>query len=152
MPLRLRMGRDSRLGGFLIRRFNLFARGAAHFGTRRRLPAEVRRAYSGVYDGWDAAISTLRFMQDIPLAPGDRAWPLVEASAKKLPDYADRPVFLGWGLRDFVFDRHFLEGFREALPKAEQHVFGDAGHYVLEDKAEELVPAIRAFLDKHPLS
>ena len=151
MPLRLRMGRDSRLGGFLIRRFNLFARGAAHFGTRRRLSPDVRRAYSGVYDGWDAAISTLRFMQDIPLAPGDRAWPLVEASAKKLPDYADRPVFLGWGLRDFVFDRHFLEGFREALPQAEQHVFGDAGHYVLEDKAEELVPAIRAFLDKHPL-
>ncbi|MFT3808030.1 alpha/beta fold hydrolase [Arenimonas sp.] len=151
MPLRLRMGRDSRIGGFLIRRFNLFARGAAHFGTRRRLSPDVRRAYSGLYDGWDAAISTLRFMQDIPLAPGDRAWPLVEASAKKLPDYADRPVFLGWGLRDFVFDRHFLEGFRAALPKAEQLVYGDAGHYVLEDKADELVPAIRAFLDKHPL-
>jgi haloalkane dehalogenase len=151
MPLRLRMGRDSRLGGWLIRRFNLFARGAAWIGTRRALPREVRRAYTGVYDGWAQAISTLRFMQDIPLAPGDRAWPLVEASAKALPDYADRPVLLGWGLRDFVFDRHFLEGFRRALPNAEQHVFADAGHYVLEDKHEVLVPAIRAFLDQHPL-
>ena len=152
MPLRLRMGRDSRLGGWLIRRFNLFARGAAWIGTRRSLPREVRQAYTGVYDGWAQAISTLRFMQDIPLAPGDRAWPLVEASAKTLPEYADRPVLLGWGLRDFVFDRHFLEGFQRALPNAEQHVFADAGHYVLEDKHEILVPAIRAFLDKHPLS
>jgi haloalkane dehalogenase len=151
MPLRLRMGRDSRLGGWLIRRFNLFARGAAWIGTKRSLPADVRRAYAGVYDGWENAISTLRFMQDIPLAPGDRAWPLVEAAAKQLPNYSDRAAFLGWGLRDFVFDRHFLEGFTAALPKAEVHAFEDAGHYVLEDKAEVLVPAIRAFLDRHPL-
>ena len=30
------------------------------------------------------------------------------------------------------------------------HAFDDAGHYVLEDKHEVLVPAIRAFLDAHP--
>ena len=41
-PKRLALGRDSRLGGWLIRRFNLFARGAAWFGTRRPLPRDVR--------------------------------------------------------------------------------------------------------------
>src|SRR5690606_8534122 len=56
MPWRLSLGRDSRIGGWLIRRFNLFARGAARFGTRRKLPRAVREAYSGVYDGWDNAI------------------------------------------------------------------------------------------------
>ncbi len=151
MPWRLSLGRDSKLGGYLIRRFNLFARGAAWMGTRRSLPADVRHAYSDIYNGWDAAISTLRFMQDIPLSPADRAWSLVEAAGKKLPEYADRPALLGWGLTDFVFDKHFLEGFQRALPNAEQHVFADAGHYVLEDKAERLVPAIRDFLDRHPL-
>jgi haloalkane dehalogenase len=150
MPLRLRMGRDSKVGGWMIRRFNLFARGAAMIGTRRKLPADVRAAYAGVYQGWDQAISTLRFMQDIPLAPGDRAWPLVEASAKALHGYADRPAFIGWGLKDFVFDKHFLHGFQRALPKAHVHAFKDAGHYILEDKHEVLVPAIRTFLDKHP--
>ena len=150
MPLRLRMGRDSKLGGWLIRRFNLFARGAAWMGTKRSLPREVRAAYAGVSDGWGNAISTLRFMQDIPLAPGDRAWPLVEAAGKALHGYADRPAFIGWGLRDFVFDKHFLHGFQRALPKAHVHAFQDAGHYVLEDKAEVLVPAIRGFLDRHP--
>ena len=150
-PWRLALGRDSRIGGWLIRRFNLFARGAARFGTTRRLPREVREAYAGVYDGWDNAIATLRFMQDIPLREGDRAWPLVAESGRRLPAYADRPVFLGWGLRDFVFDRHCLDAFRQALPQAEVHAFDDAGHYVLEDKHAVLVPAIRAFLDRNPL-
>jgi haloalkane dehalogenase len=150
-PKRLAMGRDSRLGGWLIRRFNLFARGAARLGTERKLPRDVRAAYAGVYDGWDNAISTLRFMQDIPLAEGDAAWPLLKAAEAALPGYADRPALLAWGLRDFVFDRHFLDGFRAALPNAEVHAFADANHYVLEDKHEDLVPAIRAFLDRNPL-
>jgi haloalkane dehalogenase len=151
MPWRLRLGRDSKLGGWAIRRFNLFARGAAQFGTMRKLSPEVRAAYSGVYEGWENAISTLRFMQDIPLGPEDRAWPLVEAAGYALPGYSDRPAFLGWGLRDFVFDKHFLAGFRKALPQAEVHAYADGGHYILEEKHGELVPAIRAFLDANPL-
>ena len=150
-PKRLAMGRDSRLGGWLIRRFNLFARGAARLGTERTLPKDVREAYAGVYDGWDNAISTLRFMQDIPLGEGDAAWLLVKAMQAALPAYADRPAFIGWGLRDFVFDRHFLGGFRAALPNAEVHAFEDANHYVLEDRHEVLVPALRDFLDRNPL-
>ena len=151
-PKRIAMGRDSRVGGYLIRRFNLFARGAARFGTERKLPKDVREAYAGVYDGWGKAISTLRFMQDIPLNEGDAAWPLVKAMEAALPGYADRPAFLGWGLKDFVFDRHFLDGFRAALPNADVRAFDDANHYVLEDKHEVLVPAIRAFLDRHRLA
>lgn len=151
MPWQLSLGRDSRVGGWAIRRFNLFARGATRLGVGRPMPRAVRRAYASPYDGWANAIATLRFMQDIPLREGDRAWPLLQAAADALPGYADRPAFIGWGLRDFVFDRHFLEGFRAALPRAEVHAFEDAGHYVLEDKHDILVPAIRAFLDAHPL-
>ena len=150
-PKRLAMGRDSRLGGWLIRRFNLFARGAARFGTERALAKDVRDAYAGVYDGWHNAISTLRFMQDIPLGEGDASWPLLKASEAALPGYSNRPAFIGWGLRDFVFDRHFLDGFRRALPRADVREFEDAGHYVLEDKHVVLVPAIRRFLDANPL-
>ena len=151
MPWQIAMGRHSRIGGWLIRRFNLFARGAARIGTVRTLSPEVRAGYTSVYDGWRDAISTLRFMQDIPLAAGDPGWDLLQASAAQLPGYADRPAFIAWGLRDFVFDRHFLDVFRSALPQAEVHAFDDAAHYVLEDKHEVLVPRMRAFLDAHPL-
>ena len=151
MPWQLSLGRDSRIGGYLIRRFNLFARGAAWLGTQRRLPKAVRDAYISPYAGWRNAISTLRFMQDIPLREGDPAWPLVSEAGRRLHEFADRPVFIGWGLRDFVFDQHCLDVFSKALPSAEVHAFEDAGHYVLEDKHETLVPAIRTFLDGNPL-
>lgn len=151
MPWRLSLGRDSRVGGFLIRAFNLFARGAAWMGTERRLPGDVRAAYIAPYAGWRNAISTLRFMQDIPLREGDPAWSLVAEAGQRLHAFSDRPAFIGWGLRDFVFDRHFLDGFTTALPQAEVHAFEDAGHYALEDKHEVLVPAIRKFLDANPL-
>jgi haloalkane dehalogenase len=150
MPWQLSLGRDSLVGGWAIRRFNLFARGAARFGTVRALPKAVREAYAGVYAGWDDAIATLRFMQDIPLREGDRAWPLVAEAGRRLHEFAGRPAFIGWGLRDFVFDRHFLAGFRDALPRARVMAFEDAGHYVLEDRHEVLVPEIRAFLDANP--
>ncbi|MFC3552434.1 alpha/beta fold hydrolase [Lysobacter cavernae] len=152
LPKSLRLGRDSALGTGLIRGLNAFAAVAARVGVVKPMPADVRRAYLAPYDSWADRIATSRFVQDIPLGDGDAAWPLVQAMARKLPEYADRPAFIAWGLRDFVFDRHFLQGFSEALPQAQVHAFEDAGHYVLEDKAALLVPAIRQFLDTHPLS
>jgi len=151
LPWQLRLGRDSLLGVGLIRGFNAFAGGAVRDGVETKMPADVAKAYVAPYDSWANRISTLRFVQDIPLSAKDRAWPLVEQAGERLPGFADRPTLLGWGLRDFVFDKHFLAGFQRALPNAEQHVFEDAGHYVLEDKHAVLVPAIRNFLDNHAL-
>lgn len=151
MPWQISLGRDWKLGAFVIRAFNAFSAGASWIGVEKRMPADVRRAYVAPYDSWKNRISTVRFMQDIPLSPADKAWPLVEESGKRLHEYADRPAFIGWGLKDFVFDKHFLAGFRAALPQAEVMAFHDAGHYVMEDKADVLVPAIRRFLDANPL-
>lgn len=151
MPWQLSLGRDSKFGAFVIRAFNAFSSGASYQGVETKMPAEVRRAYVSPYNNWANRISTLRFMQDIPLHPGDKAWALVEAAGQRLPQFADRPAFIGWGLKDFVFDQHFLAGFTKALPNAQVTAFEDAGHYVLEDKQAELVPAIRKFLDANPL-
>ncbi|MFC3814325.1 alpha/beta fold hydrolase [Lysobacter sp. GCM10012299] len=151
LPKSLRLGRDSSLGTGMIRGLNAFAAITARVGVENAMPAEVRHAYLAPYDSWANRIATSRFVQDIPLGEGDAAWPLVQAMGRKLPKYADRPTFIGWGLRDFVFDKHFLEGFTDALPQAQVHAFEDAGHYVLEDKAAVLVPEIRTFLDTHPL-
>ena len=151
MPWQIALGRDWKFGALIIRAFNAFSSGASYLGVERRMPADVRRAYVSPYNNWKNRISTVRFMQDIPLGTQDKAWPLLEEAGRRLPEFADRPAFLGWGLKDFVFDKHFLAGFRAALPNAEVHAYEDAGHYVLEDKHEVLVPAIRAFLDRNPL-
>lgn len=147
MPWQLSFGRHTALGALAIRGFNAFSGIASYVGVERRMPADVRRAYVAPYDSWVNRIATLRFVQDIPLSEKDAAWALVADAGRKLGEYADRPAFIGWGLKDFVFDQHCLDEFTAALPKAQVRTFDDANHYVMEDKHEILVPAIRAFLD-----
>jgi haloalkane dehalogenase len=142
MPWQIALGRHWKIGEWIIRGFNAFSSGASWLGVERRMPADVRRAYVSPYDNWANRISTIRFMQDIPLSPADKAWSLLEAAGKALPSFADRPAFIGWGLRDFVFDHHFLNASEPPAGRAGDG-FRDAGHYVLEDR-HELVPAIRA--------
>ncbi len=147
MPWQLSFGRDSTLGALAIRGFNAFSGIASYVGVERRMPADVRRAYVAPYDSWANRIATLRFVQDIPLSEKDAAWPLVAEAGRRLHEFADRPAFIGWGLKDFVFDKHCLNEFTAALPNAQVQTFDDANHYVMEDKHEVLVPAIRAFLE-----
>ena len=151
MPWQLRLGRDSRLGALAIRGVNAFSGAASFVGVETRMPSDVRAAYVAPYDSWANRIATLRFVQDIPLGPDDRAWPIVEESGRRLHEFADRPALLAWGLRDFVFDAHFLRGFEQRLPNAESLIFDDAGHYVLEDRAAIIVPRVRDFLERHPI-
>jgi len=150
LPWQLKLGRDLAIGALLIRGCNAFAQGAARFAVRRRMAPDERRALVSPYNSWANRIATLRFVQDIPLSPDDPAWALVEASGKHLHAFADRPCFIGWGMRDFVFDHHFLDQFIQALPQAEVQRFAEGGHYILEDEAAALVPAMRAFLDRNP--
>lgn len=149
LPWQLALGRDHKVGEWLIRGVNAFAAGAAKQGVVRPLPQNVKQALLAPYDNWHNRIATARFVQDIPLRHGDRAWDLVEDAGKHLADFRDRPTFIGWGLQDFVFDHHFLKGFEQAFPRAEKQIYRDAGHYVLEDKHEVLVPRIRDFLDRN---
>ena len=148
MPWQLSLGRDSKFGALLIRGLNAFSGAASYVGVKKTMPADVRRAYVAPYDSWQNRIATVRFVQDIPLAPGDKAWDIVEEGGRRLHEFADRPALIAWGMQDFVFDHHFLQGFRERLPIAEVHEFPDAGHYVLEDEAERIVPLVQAFLAK----
>ncbi|WP_326633121.1 alpha/beta fold hydrolase [Nonomuraea fuscirosea] len=140
--------RETRVGARLFLRHHAFARLATlpPFGVRRRLPREVRDAFLAPDDRRGHRVAVRRFVGDIPLGPGDGAWPLLTRTGESLGEFADRPVLIGWGLRDPVFDPLMLTEWRRRFPGAEVHAFPDAGHYVLEDAYERLVPAIEAFL------
>jgi len=152
LPPALRLGRDSKIGAFLIRGFNAFAVAAARVGCKRHpMPRALRDAYVAPYDSWANRIATLRFVQDIPLGPGDRGYDIVAETADKLGLFADLPMMIAWGLKDFVFDRHFLDEWTRRFPKAEVHRFEDCGHYILEDAGGEIIPLVRSFLAAHPI-
>jgi cis-3-alkyl-4-acyloxetan-2-one decarboxylase len=147
IPWQLRLARTPLLGAILLRGFNAFSRGAVQSCvTRRPMPPEVARAYCAPYDSWAHRLAVHRFVQDIPLKPGDRSWETVAQVARDLPKLAAKPLLLGWGERDFVFNDHFLQEWLKRFPTAELQRYPDCGHYVLEDAAEDLIPAIREFL------
>jgi haloalkane dehalogenase len=93
----------------------------------------------------------LRFVQDIPLRPGDRSYGLVSEVQDGLSAFRTTPTVILWGERDFVFDHHFLEVWQETLPSAEVHRFPNAGHLVLEDAIAEILPIMKEFFAHHPL-
>lgn len=136
LPWQIGIVRNTPLGALLVRGLNGFARGAAYFCTVNRMPRSVRNGFVAPYYSWATRIATLRFVQDIPLKPGDRGYELVLEAEAGLKHFRERktPTLLYFGLRDFVFDRHFLAGWQERLPHAETRSFVDAGHYVLEDR------------------
>ena len=148
-PWQLWMVRDTPLGSLLVRGLNAFARGATRLAcTRKQLTKEVRDAYCAPYDSWNDRIATLRFVEDIPLRPGEPGYEIVSDTVAKLDFFRRRPVLICWGDKDFVFDHHFLAEWQRILPDAEVHRFADCGHYILEDASEEVIPLIRTFLSQ----
>ena len=152
LPWQLWLVRNvSTLGAPLVRGFNAFARGAARVGTSKGMSRRIRDAYCAPYDSWRNRIATLRFVQDIPLGPGDTSYDAARFVDERLKTVAHLPALICWGKGDFVFDRHFLKEFRQRLPEAEVHKFPEAGHYCLEDAGDAIIPLVQDFLARHPL-
>jgi len=146
-PWPLWLGRNTRLGAFLIRRCNAFCRTAARVCCKRRpMPADVRQSYLEPYDSFENRIAVLRFVQDIPLKPEDPSYDLVTQIQDGLGQFRELPVLVCWGEKDFVFSREFLDEWVRRFPRADVHRFPDAGHYVLEDACSEVTELITGSL------
>jgi pimeloyl-ACP methyl ester carboxylesterase len=57
------------------------------------------------------------------------------------------PTLVVWGKNDKIFPPVGAHPYRRDLPDVEFHLV-DTGHFALEDKADEMVPLIRDFLDR----
>lgn len=150
LPATLGLVRNSRLGSWLVRRLNAFAAGAAWIGFRQPVAPAVRRGMTAPYDSPAHRIATLRFVQDIALGPQDPAWPVLEHIHNQLHRFAETPVLIGWGLKDFVFDETILNHWRRIWPQARVHAWEDCGHYVVEDARARLPGLLDDFLECEP--
>ncbi len=146
LPVALWLARDTRFGAWLVERWNAFAWGATVFGVKKAMAPEVQAGYLAPYAARGNRLATLRFVQDIPLGPSDRGYDLLQETAASLPRLASVPTLICWGMKDFVFDHHFLAEWEKRLPGAEIHRFPKAGHYVLEDAGDEIGALWEEFL------
>jgi len=153
LPLSLVFSRIPVINALLNQGLNAFVRGAIRFGmTRTRMSAEVAAAYLAPYDNWTNRLAVRRFVEDIPLKSGDPGYDTVTTVADGLYRFRSLPILIGWGMKDFVFDVHFLNEWTRRFPAAELHRFADAGHYILEDAKAELIPLVSDFLNRHPVN
>jgi pimeloyl-ACP methyl ester carboxylesterase len=152
LPWSLWLCRNTPLASLLVRGFNAFSRGAVRYCAVRPLEPAVRNDYLAPYDSWSHRIAVLRFVQDIPLRSGDRAYATVRAVQDGLDRFRNVPMLICWGMRDFVFDAYFLAEWERRFPAAEVHRFPEAGHFVLEDAGSAIIPLVSDFLRQHPLA
>lgn len=150
LPLALFAARIPFASALFIRGLNVFARGAVKIGMKRRfMPAPVARGYLHPYRSWESRRAVHRFIQDIPVKPGDKGYALGLYMESRLKMLKDVPLLLCWGMKDFIFCSKMLNEWIRHFPHAYVHRLNDAGHYVLEDAAEEVIPVITSFVNNH---
>ena len=152
IPLRIAVCRTPLLGRLGVQGLNLFARAALRMAVcrRERMTAPVRAGLLAPYDSWRNRTAIYRFVADIPLRPRHPSYDKLAEIEAGLAQFRDRPVCLIWGMRDWCFTPHFLDRFLELFPGATVHRLAEAGHYVVEDAHEEIVPRVEEFLGGHP--
>lgn len=151
LPWRIRVCRIPVVGEFLVRGLNGFALGAQVFATaqHKRFSREVRAGYIEPYNSWRNRIAVHRFVQDIPMRPAHPTRPVLDAVEAGLAQFREHPMLILWGDKDFCFTtRDFLPRWREHFPQAEVHILPEAGHYLVEDAHEQILPMIQQFLSQ----
>ena len=147
LPWQLRLCRTPLLGSLLVRGFNGFVRDAmTSCVNRKAFKQEVADAFASPYDSWANRRSIMRFVQDIPLSRSHRSWQRVTETQDKLPVLESIPKIFCFGMKDFVFDKHFLDTWTLYFPDAPVYRFEDCGHYILEDAGDEVLERIEAFV------
>jgi haloalkane dehalogenase len=130
---------------------NLFAYGALFKNSYKGLPDDVKSGLIAPYNCWKNRIATLKFVQDIHMAEKNPSYRIVKQIDDGLESFTNFPMLICWGEHDFVFDQDYLAEWQRRFPQAEVHLFPDAGHYVLEDVPEKIIPLTQDFLKQHSL-
>ena len=148
IPWQLKLSRTPLIGALLIQGFNAFCRGGViKCVSRKPMTSDIKKAYLSPHNHWANRLSVLRFVEDIPLDKNHISYDDVDKVDKNLDQFSKLPILICWGLNDFVFDQYYLDEWKNRMPNAEYHEF-DAGHYLLEDAGEEVIPLIQNFLEK----
>ena len=153
IPLILRLCRLPVLGAVVVRGLNLFALVATVVACRRRerMTRDVREGYLLPYDSYRHRIAILRFVEDIPVDARHPSYRLLRSIEEGLAQFRRHPMIIIWGGRDPVFTDPFLASWQERFPQAIVKRLDDAGHYVVEDAHERIVPWIGDFMEHSPI-
>lgn len=148
IPFRIRVCRWPVIGRLAVQGGNAFSRAALTMtlARKRRLEPAVAAGYLAPYSSWRRRAAVFQFVRDIPLNMRHPTWHALEHIETSLPQLAELPQLLVWGVRDWCFTTECLERFNANWPKAETCRLEDVGHWVMEDAPEEAESCVAEFL------
>jgi len=148
IPFRINICKIPVFGDIAIRGLNGFAGAAIYMAVnhRERMTRDIVAGLLYPYRSWYERVANLRFVQDIPMSPEHPTWQTLQNVEAGLQHFKSNPMLICWGMKDWCFNESFLETWIAKFPEAQVERYEDAGHYVLEDAHERIVPKIREFL------
>jgi len=113
----------------------------------RKMDKDVSCAYLAPYNSWKNRIATHRFVLDIPMDKDHESYDTLVEVESCLEEIKKRgvPLLIVWGGKDFCFNDAFYNEWKERFPDADSTYYPDAGHYLLEDKKDEVNSRIATF-------
>ncbi|MEN8190289.1 MAG: alpha/beta fold hydrolase [Thermodesulfobacteriota bacterium] len=145
IPFRIQICRWPVIGPLIVRGLNGFAGPAVHMAVTKKMKREVVDGFLGPYDSWQNRVAINAFVRDIPLAEDHPSYSTLVEVEENLQNLADVPLLICWGGRDFCFNDHFYEEWRNRFPQAQCHYFPDGGHYILEDEFSAVADLVENF-------
>lgn len=132
-------------GKFLYLRLN-FAVNAimpAAYGDRKKLSATIHKHYRKALAQPACRTGTYVFGKELLQASWwwEDLWTRADVLAHKR-------LLLFWGLRDKFIPPYELGKWQKRFPHAQTVTYTDAGHFLSEEKAEEMAAEVRSFLKK----
>jgi len=146
IPARIALCRAPLIGRLIAQHLDGFAWPATWMAVERPLSPAAKAGFLAPYGSPAVRRAVADFVADIPMEPAHPTRSVLAGVEASLSGLKGKPMLLCWGMRDFCFDRSFLEGFRERFPDARPLLFADAGHYVLEDAGEAALAPATDFL------
>ena len=146
MPKRIALCRVPFFGTLIVRGLNGFALAATRMAVTKPLDRAAKAGLLYPYNSWQNRVAILRFVQDIPMHPSHPSYNCLRETEEGLYRLREKPMKICWGMKDWCFNSLFLEEWRKRFPGASVTEYPHAGHYILEDAHETVVPAIKRFL------
>ncbi len=147
-PKLLEIIRSPRGEKFVLEKNGYLARallGTTHHSEK--ITSAVLSAYLAPYPTPESRLALLCWSRDIPTQERDPAFADMEQIESALPDLADIPTLLIWGMRDRVLPPAVLGMWQVKFPNASTVEIGDASHFLQEDAPEKIASEIEKFLE-----
>ena len=153
MPWRIRICRTSMLGPLAVRGLNAFARAALWMATERPggLPKPVQAGLLAPYSSWANRIAIQRFVEDIPMRPGDRSYGDLLAVEQGLRGLPIAPCCWLGACGTGVSRLTFWSGSSNSFRRRKFAGWKRRGTTSLKMLPDEVLAAVQGFLARHPL-